>query len=85
MTTTRRRLTPPQIAETYGVRPEKVIGWIRAGELRAVNVATRANSRPRFVVDQDDLLAFEARRSATPAPKIRRRKQQRNERTIEFF
>ena len=37
-----RRLTPPQIAQRYGVSPDKVLRWIRTGELKArPNLATR--------------------------------------------
>ena len=32
--------SPPEIAERFGVDAHKVLGWIRRGELRALNVAT---------------------------------------------
>jgi len=73
----RRKLTPPQIAAQYGINADKVIRWIATGELRAINVATLPDGRPRWMVDVDDLAAFEQRRSAVPqAPKPTRRKRQ---------
>jgi excisionase family DNA binding protein len=39
--------TPPEIARRLGVGPEKVLAWIRSGELAAVNLATTRHGRPR--------------------------------------
>jgi excisionase family DNA binding protein len=70
-----RFLTPPEVARRYGVSAEKVIGWIRRGELRAINLAARRGRRPRWRIGQADLLAFENRRAAIPeAPQPRRRR-----------
>jgi hypothetical protein len=78
-----RYLSPPQIAEQYGVDPNKVIGWIRAGELRAVNVGNGA-SRPRYRISPADLALFEAARAVQPpTPRIRRRRIDPN--VIQFF
>src|SRR5437660_5835359 len=41
------KLTPPEVAKMWGITPEKVIAFIRSGELRAINVATRLGGRPR--------------------------------------
>lgn len=52
-------LTPPQLAERLGCRPETVIGWIRSGELPASDLARRGSSRPRYRIrleDADDFL-----------------------------
>jgi len=79
-----RFLTPPQVGRRLAVSPDKVIGWIRNGELRAVNVVGSLGSRPRWRIDPADLAAFEARRSAGPTPKpVRRRR--RDPQVIEFF
>jgi len=60
-------LTPPEIAERYGISLEKVLNWIRSGDLRALNVATRlGGERPRWKVSIADLLAFQERRVAVP-------------------
>jgi len=77
-----RKLTPPQIARMWGVSVEKILAFIRAGQLRAVNGALPGrNQRPRWLVDVDDLRAFEESRSnqhqqpdaSKPAPRARRR------------
>lgn len=72
---TERRLTPRDIAESRAVSVDTVLGWIRAGELRAVNVARRAGGKkPRWRIAPADLERFEAARSNTPLPKPQRRR-----------
>jgi hypothetical protein len=66
------KMTPPQIAEAWGVSPEKIIGFIRSGELKAINVATRRRGRPRYLVDIEDLEAFERLRTVCPRLRLRR-------------
>src|SRR4051812_40987087 len=70
------KLTPPQVARRYHVSKDKILSWIRSGELRALNIATSLGGRPRYVIDEADLAAFEAKRSAVPAltPTRRRKK-----------
>ena len=77
--------TPPEIAKTYRVSPDKVRGWIERGELAAINIASRPGSRPRYVVPETALAEFEARRSAVPTPKPTRRRKERNSEVIAFF
>jgi excisionase family DNA binding protein len=68
-------LTPPQIAKRLGVNPDKVLTWIRNGELEAFNAATRPDSqRPRYRVTEEALLAFQARRAVGPQKPIARRR-----------
>jgi len=72
----RQKLTPPEIAKAWGIDTGKVLTWIREGELRAINAATSRSTRPRFLVDVDDLLAFERSRevvSTPPKPRTRRK------------
>lgn len=64
-----RKLTPPQVAERYGVSADNVLAWIHSGELRAVNVAAKVGGRPRYRIDAADLLAFEQKRATSPIPK----------------
>jgi transposase len=77
-------LTPPAVAERYGVDVHKIIGWIRRGELRAIDVATTTGGRPRYRISPADLAQFEAARSATPQPKITRCRR-KNPQVTEFF
>jgi excisionase family DNA binding protein len=66
-------LSPPEAGERLGVAAEKVIAWIKAGELRATNVATRLGGRPRWRIHEADLEAFLAARSAVSASAPTRR------------
>jgi hypothetical protein len=69
-----RGLTISDLARRYRVKRGKVLGWIRRGELAAVNTADPL-CRPRYVVTAEQLADFERRRTDTPAkPTPRRRK-----------
>jgi hypothetical protein len=74
-------LTPPQLAKRWGVSPDKVLAWIRSGELRASNIAKRAGGRPRYLIDPAEAEAFWARRSLEKPPPMQRRKR----RDTEYF
>lgn len=63
---TRKKMTVPQLARQLGVAERKVLGWIRDGELKALNLARTRNGRPRYAVDVDDLAAFERSRQVIP-------------------
>ena len=77
-------LTPPQVAKRYGVSEEKVIGWVRRGELRAINLAARRTGRPRWKIAFADLMAFESGRSAVPVQRASRPRRKRSD-VIEYF
>jgi hypothetical protein len=73
-TSTRRKLTPPQYARQLGVDTAKILKWIRSGELKAADFSTNRGQKPRFLIDQADILAFElSRQVQPPAPRVRRR------------
>ena len=65
------------IAERYAVSERTVRHWIEVGDLRALDVSAKRGSRkPRFVVTDESLAAFEAARSTAPvreAPPRRRK------------
>jgi excisionase family DNA binding protein len=78
-------LSVREICERYGVGEHTVLGWIRSGELRAVNVGRRLGTKkPRWRITQEALDAFEALRTPRPpAPRTRRRKRPAD--VIEFY
>jgi transposase len=68
-------LTVREVAGRYRVGVGRVLGWIRRGELRAINRRDNHCGRPSWVIPPDALTAFErGRQAATPAPKPVRRK-----------
>ena len=77
--------TVRELCERFGVTEHTVLAWIRAGELRAVNVGRKSGARkPRWRVSQAALDAFEALRTATlPQPPATRRRQAAG--VIEFY
>ena len=71
----KRKVTPPQLAKRWGVSPDKIIYFIASGELRAIDASLRRGERPRYLIDEEDIAAFEAAREvAPPAPVAPRRK-----------
>ena len=72
-TVCKTKLTPPEIARLWGISVEKVLNFIRSGELRAINAATPGrNRRPRYLIGVADLEDFERRRTVGPTPKLPR-------------
>lgn len=58
----RRKLTVPQLSRQWGVSQNKILEFVRRGELRAVNLASHRSTRPRYAIDIDDIAAFERAR-----------------------
>jgi excisionase family DNA binding protein len=82
----RTKLTPPEVAQLWGVSVGKVMTWIRNGELRAINVAQRLGGRPRYRIDVADLTDFENRRAYQPnVPVPRRPRKRRDDYVYKYF
>jgi hypothetical protein len=77
--------TVSDLARRYRVSVERVRGWIRRGELRAIDRRDRRCSRPAWVIMPEALADFERGRSATIStpPKVPRRRKQAG--MIDFF
>lgn len=78
--------TVKDIQAKYGVTEHTVLGWLRSGELRGVNVGRKPGAKkPRWRISSEALAQFElARESGGPAPaKARRKKQTAG--VIEFY
>ena len=72
------KLRPPEIARRWGVSCDKILSFIRCGELRATNmVCPGRGQRPRYLVDVVDLEDFERRRTVCPPPKPVRQRRER--------
>jgi hypothetical protein len=84
----RRKFSVPQVAMMLGVADAKIIAWIKAGELRAVNLARSRNGRPRYAIDVADIEAFERSREVVPADGVtitRRLRRRATENVKQFF
>jgi hypothetical protein len=74
------------LAKRWGVASEKVLQWIRTGELRAINAAgTQDGQRPRFLIDETDIATFEQHRTVNIAPIGPSRRRRKKQDVIEFF
>ena len=84
-----QRLTPPEVAAILGVQPRKILHWIEAGELAAVNVATTKNGRPQWRITTSALEQFEQSRMVTPPepkpPATRGRSRQQDDAAPNYF
>ncbi|HJQ78465.1 MAG TPA: hypothetical protein VJ828_00850 [Lacipirellulaceae bacterium] len=74
----RTKLSVPALAKMWGVGRQKVRELVLTGQLRAIDLSTRQNERPRYAIDISDVEEFERRRQVVPSKtmitrKIRRR------------
>lgn len=80
---------PQEIADERGIGLDKVLAWINAGLLRAINVAAEGCKKPQWIVHPDDLADFERRRSnMTPTPDTkpaRRRKAEADPNITQYY
>jgi len=77
-------LSPPQFARQRGIRPAKVLGWIRDGELVALDLSeTPGEGRPRWKIGPEAIATFDEARSSQnssvatapkPKPKTKQRR-----------
>ena len=69
-------LTVANLCKRYSVSAHTILRWIASGELRAIDVSRKAGGRPSWRITQESLSAFEALRSPTPVPPVKRRRKQ---------
>jgi excisionase family DNA binding protein len=79
-----RALTVADVAARLAVKDEVVLGWIRSGELRAVNVASAGCHRPRWRIATEALELFQAARRSQLRPPTKRPRKRRTA-VVEFF
>ena len=78
-------VSPPKAADILDCSPEKIIGFIKRGELRAVDLSNHPGmGKPRYRIDKDDLDAFLKTREVVPRQQTRRRVA-KSRHVIEFF
>src|SRR5262249_8158842 len=66
--------TVADLAKRYRVGKDRIRTWIKRGELAAINTSLAKCGRPRFVVTDDALAAFERGHTAAQPPRPERRK-----------
>ncbi len=80
-------VSPSRLAENWGISVDKVLSWIRDGQLKAINVASSRSVRPRYRITDEAIGEFQQVReeNAHAKVKIPRRKKKRVGDVIEFF
>jgi len=81
----RTKTSPPRLARQWGIDVNKVLNWIRAGELRAIDASTRVGGRPRYLIDVADIAAFERRRTVIQPPVPHHQRRSSQTAVIEWF
>lgn len=80
----RQTFTTQEVARRWGVNRDKVVAFIRDGQLPAMNLSL--GQMPRYRIRREDLEAFEQSRMAVQAEHPRRRRRKRSTgNTVEFF
>jgi hypothetical protein len=72
------------LARRWRVSEDKIRAWISNGELRAFNTAFSRSGRPRWLIDEADVAVFEQGRTATPPPRVTRRRRRTRE-VVNYF
>ncbi|HEY2411589.1 MAG TPA: helix-turn-helix domain-containing protein [Pirellulaceae bacterium] len=80
-----RWLSPPAIASLLGCKAEKVISFIKNGEISAVNIASNLLGRPRYRISPEAFEKFLQRRSCMPETKPVRRPRRNGNYTPKYF
>lgn len=79
-------LTPPAVARLLGVKPSKVIAWVRSEQLRACDLSERRGRRPRWKISPQALEEFLAGRSnQRPKAAASRRRRKLDVTTTQYF
>jgi excisionase family DNA binding protein len=65
--------TPPEVAKLMRVSRDKVLDWIRDGQLPALNVA-KPGRRPRYRITDEGLELFKTRISVDARPQPARKR-----------
>lgn len=69
--------TAPQLAKRWKINVDKVLGFIRGGELRSLNLAKDKSGRPRYKILLSDVQKFEESRETKPPVQQPRRRRRR--------
>ena len=72
------------LCERFAIGEHTILGWIKRGELKAINVSRKQGGRPKWRITEEALAAFEQLRTPTPTPSQTRRKKQSTN-VIEFY
>jgi transposase len=72
------------LQERFAVGEHTILGWIKRGELKAINVSRKPVGRPKWRITAEALAAFELARTTSPQPPRTRRKKQPAD-IIEFY
>ena len=79
------RLSVADVAAYLSTSPTKIIRLIKAGALRAIDIALPGAKRPRYVVRASDLEEFEQARLTTKPPPAAAPRRRQAEKVPNYF
>lgn len=83
---TKSKITPSELAARWGKKPDTIIALIKSGQLAAIDVSLRHGlGRPRYLIDEADIHAFEQKRRIIPVAPRQQRQDRDTTGVIEFF
>ena len=82
--TNERHYSTRDIAEILTVGIDKVCGWIKSGELIALDISN-SKSKPRYRISREAFLDFQRRRSTEPQSDAVESRTRRNKKPIRKF
>jgi hypothetical protein len=71
------------LCRRWKIGENKIHGFLRRGELVAVNVASCLSGRPQWRITPESVELFERRRTSAPPPRPQRRRRKPDE--IDYF
>jgi hypothetical protein len=80
-------LSTADVAQKLTVSQDKVLAWIRAGELRATNIATKGSAKPIWKIDPSELQSFALLYSNAGTERARQPKRRKTNRPdeVQFY
>jgi hypothetical protein len=75
--------TVAALCRRWRIGADKLRGFIKRGELVAVNLASHLSAKPQWRVMPEEVERFEQRRTSAPPPKPQRQRRRRE--MIDFF
>jgi transposase len=74
------------LTKRFCVGEHTILGWIKRGELKAINVSRQRGGRPKWRITEEALAAFElSRMPAPPEPRVRRRKKNHDPNFVKIY
>lgn len=73
------------IQKRFGVGEHTVLGWIKSGDLQAINVCRTGSTRAKWRITETALAQFELDRTKQPQTQTKKKTTRRKKNIIEYY